>query len=138
MLAEDAYCTPQKLWKMDNDWTEKHERLGQKAISVNTMLITQICTALWFNPGFCSSKASHYPAYLWHHHLPEDNLVLLSSSSLRVAHFLWDIRSTKTNYNHGRLLHFVQYQKSLLCLMKMWGSLWNYCLYMHIFSNNDI
>lgn len=25
---------------MDNDWTEKPEGLGQKAISVNTMLIT--------------------------------------------------------------------------------------------------
>jgi len=26
---------------MDNDWKEKPERLGQKAISVNTMLIAQ-------------------------------------------------------------------------------------------------
>jgi hypothetical protein len=42
MLADDAYCTPQKLRKMDNEWTEKPEGLGEKAISVNTMLITQI------------------------------------------------------------------------------------------------
>ena len=42
MLADDAYCTPQKLWKMDDDWAEKPKGVGQKAISVNTMLITQI------------------------------------------------------------------------------------------------